>query len=266
MKKILLAGVGLAIVAVAAGGFLIWRQSQKPEEKQTIAPPPSMKKVNELELGLQPFVALLPHPNPETCSGVDLVIEDLKNKESLAEYELEYTAGPLIQGVFGRRDFTQVANTHQPLEFGSCSKGKCKCDTNISGGSLTLTFTTPGEEYALKSDFSLYVVGEDEVFTSTDARFTVNPGRALAKGTPVIVMKTMGLPAPVEKEVIAGPYGVFAPQGVKPTGTLEVTLQTHEGGTFMYWDGNGWMTPKTMPRDDKYVIPVSSLGVAVLVK
>lgn len=266
MKKILLAGIGLAIVAVAGGGFLLWRQSQKPEEKQTIAPPPSVKKVNELELAKRPYVALLPHPNPERCGGVDLIIENLTNRETLAEYELEYTAGPLIQGVFGRRDFTQVANTHQPLEFGSCSKGKCKCDTDITGGSLTLTFTTPEEEYVLKSDFSLSMVGEGKLLTSTDARLTVDPGRALPSGTPVIVMKAMGLPAPVEKEVIAGPYGIFAPQGVKVTGTLEVTMQTHEGGTFMYWNGNDWMTPKTMPKDDKYVIPVSSLGVIVLVK
>ena len=96
-------------------------------------------KEYQLELDKRPFVQLIPHPDPGRCDGITLLVDNLKNNESLAEYELEYMAGPLIQGVFGRRDFTEVAE-HQPLELGSCSKGKCKCDTDITGGSLTLSF------------------------------------------------------------------------------------------------------------------------------
>lgn len=265
MKKILPIILGIAAILIIGGGVWMWLKGQKPAEKKTIAPPPSVKKVNELELEKRPFVALLPHPNPGRCNGVDLIIENLQNQESLAEYELEYTAGPLIQGVFGRRDFSQVANTHQPLEFGSCSKGKCKCDTGISGGSLTLTFTTPSEEYALKSDFSLYEVGEDEVFTSTDARLQVEPGRALATGTQVIVMKSMGLPSEIDGEVVVGPYGLFGPQGVTAKVPMEASLQTQEEGKLMFWNGRAWEDLE-VEVDGKLSFELPGLGVVALVR
>jgi len=184
----------------------------------------------------------------------------------LVEYELEYMAGPLIQGVFGRRDFTEKTE-HKPLELGSCSKGKCKCDTDITGGSLTLRFTAQ-EDYTLKGDFSYQTVGDvDSVVSSRDAKLTFKVGNALSSSTTVIVASTFGLPAELEGEIVAGPYGIFAPEGVTPRGSMELTLQTkEENATFYFWNGISWQKLSDKVKDGKISGQISDLGVVVLVK
>lgn len=257
-----------AVIAllILAGGFWLYRQFNKPVEKKSTHKPVSVKKVNDLELAKRPYVALLPHANPGRCNGVDLIIEDLKNEESLAEYELEYNAGSLIQGVFGRRDFSQIANEHQPLEFGSCSKGKCKCDSDISGGSLTLTFTTPVDEYVLKSDFSLYQVNAQDKLLSTDGRFQVDFKSSLPKGTTVIVMKMMGLPKNLPGELLVGPYGLFTPKGMVAKGKLSALLQTSESSKLVFWDGLDWLELPASQDDKKVNFSMPKLGIVALIK
>jgi len=257
----------VSVGLLAGGGHLVWRIFflRPAPPPSTVTSPSSLKKVNELELAKRPFVALLPHPDPSQCSGVDLVIENLKNGETLAEYEMEYNAGPLIQGVFGRREFTKQGAIHQPLLFGSCSKSKCKCDQDISGGNLTLNFMAK-EDYALKSDFTLQTVGEAEKLGSTDARLSVAPGTALPKGTEVIIMKTMGLPAELTGEVVAGPYGIFVPQGVTARGEMPLVLQGKEEGKLMFWNGKTWQELKAEVSDGKISSAIPNVGVVVLVK
>lgn len=267
MKKILLIVIPILALALMGGGIYFLFFKGEEEAKQEIQTPPSIKKVNELELSKRPYVALLPHPNSARCNGADLIIENLKLNETLAEYELEYTAGPLIQGVFGRRDLTKAVSKHQPLEFGTCSKGKCKCDENISGGSLTLSFTTPDDEYTLKSDFNLGIVGEIEgSLLSTDARLKVDVATAFARGTQVVVMKAMGLPGEIEGEVAVGPYGVFVAEGISAKGGLEIELQTNDEGSLMYWNGSNWQDLKASSSDGKISAAMPDAGVVVLAK
>lgn len=269
MKKILLIIISILVLALIGGSvyFFFFKDKGKGAKEEIIAPP-SIKKVNELEISKRPYVALLPNPNPARCNGADLIIEEFKNGETLVEYELEYTAGSLIQGVFGRRDLTEAATDHQPLEFGTCSKGKCKCDQEISGGSLTLNFTLPGDEYTLKSDFTMGAVGSTEGdLISTDARLRINVGTALAKGTQVVVIKAMGLPSQLEEEILVGPYGVFAPKGISAKGGLKITLQIGEDqGTLMYWDGKAWQDLKATVSDGKLTATMPDVGIVVLVK
>jgi len=269
MKKILLIIISILVLALISGGvyYFFFKAKDKGAKEEIIAPP-SIKKVNELEVSKRPYVALLPHPNPARCSGADLIIEDLKNGETLAEYELEYTAGSLIQGVFGRRDLTETTTDHQPLEFGTCSKGKCKCDQEISGGSLTLNFTIPGDEYTLKSDFTMGTVGSIEGdLISTDARLRIDVGTALARGTQVVVIKAMGLPGQLEGEILVGPYGVFVPMGVKAKGGLTITLQAGDDqGSLMYWNGQAWQDLKAKSTEGKLTTTMPDVGIVVLVK
>ena len=269
MKKILLIIISILVLALISGGvYYFFFKGKGKGAKEEIIAPPSIKKVNELEISKRPYVALLPHPNAARCNGADLVIEDLKNGETLAEYELEYTAGSLIQGVFGRRDLTKTTTDHQPLEFGTCSRGKCKCDQEISGGSLTLNFTLPGDEYTLKSDFTMGTVETIEGdLMSTDARLRIDVGTALARGTQVVVMKAMGLPGQLEGEILVGPYGIFVAKGVSAKGGLEITLQIGDDkGTLMYWDGKAWQDLKTTASEGKLTATMPDAGIVVLVK
>ncbi|OGD63297.1 hypothetical protein A2160_02260 [Candidatus Beckwithbacteria bacterium RBG_13_42_9] len=266
MKKIWLIVLSVTLMIVGVGGFFIWQFFFKPAPStKGTGSPAAVKKVNELEFSKRPYVALLPHPDPSSCSGVDMVIENLKNNETLAEYELEYNAGPMIQGVFGRRDFTQKVTSHQPLLFGSCSRNKCKCDENITGGKLTLDFTAQ-EDYSLFSDFTMQIIGQSDKLNSTDARLVVDPGSALPKSTQVIIMNTMGLPGELNGEVILGPYGIFPPKGIVARGEMAVTLQTKEAGKLMFWGGQAWQELKTEINDDKVSGILPNVGVVVLVK
>lgn len=267
IKKILLFIIPVIVLALlGVGVYFAFFKTERKEDKTAIQAPPSVKRVNELALTKRPYVALLPHPNLSRCSGADLIIENLQLNEKLAEYELEYTAGSLIQGVFGRRDLTQ-AGSFQPLEFGTCSRGKCKCDQDISGGSLTLEFTGGDEDYTLKSDFTLGIIGEIEGdLISTDARLQIEVAKAFARGTPVIVMKGMGLPDEVEGEVVVGPYQIFAPRAISAKGDFKVTLQTQEEGRLMFWNGKLWQDLEVQISENKLTATMPDEGVLVLVK
>ena len=255
------------ILASATIGFFLWiRSGKKGKEETAKIVPQKVTPVNQLAQDKRPFVQLVPHPDPARCDGITLLIDNLKNNETLAEYELEYMAGPLIQGVFGRRDFTERTE-HKPLELGSCSKGKCKCDTGITGGSLTLRFTAQ-EDYTLKGDFSYQTVGDvDGIISSRNAKLTLKVGNALPNSTTVIVASTFGLPSELEGEIVTGPYGIFAPEGITPSGSIELTLQTKEEKAILYfWNGNSWQKLSDEVKAGKISGEISDLGVAVLVK
>jgi len=267
MKKKYIILLILLVIITAGIGFFLWLKSgRKSKEETAKIVPRKVTPVNQMAQDKRPFVQLVPHPDPARCDGISLLIENLKNNESLAEYELEYMAGSLIQGVFGRRDFTKTSE-HKPLELGSCSKGKCKCDTDITGGSLTLRFQAQ-EDYTLKGDFSYQAVGDvDGIVSSRDAKLTLKVGNVLPSSTIVIVALTFGLPSELEGEIILGPYGIFAPEGVTPSGSMELTLQTKEENATLYlWNGTGWQKLSDEVKDGKISDDINGLGIVVLAK
>lgn len=267
-RKHLVLIIAFSILTIAATGFFFWLRSgsRKEEEISPKTTPRKVSRINQLAQDKRPFVQLVPHPDPARCDGISLLIDNLRNNETLAEYELEYMAGPLIQGVFGRRNFTEAAE-HKPLELGSCSKGKCTCDTNISGGSLTLRFAAD-EEYTLKGDFSYQNVSEaNGVITSRDVKLSLDVGSALPASTTVIIASTFGLPEDMDGEVVSGPYGIFAPKGVTPRGPMELSVQTKEENVSLYfWDGTSWKKLSSEVENGKITAEINELGVAVLVK
>jgi hypothetical protein len=269
MKKKLLIPIIIGVLAVLAVVlFLIFRKTGANENgPDLVETPPAINKVNALALAKRPYVELIPHANPGRCNGVDMKISKLRNGEEKVEYELEYTTEKLIQGVFGRRDFT-VTEEHAPLEFGTCSKGKCKCDDDINGGSLKLIFSGR-QDYTLKGDFSVQNVAEEEgMLSSKDMRLKITVGDSLPKTANVLITSTFGLPADLDDEVILGPYGIFVEGVDELDSPMTIILQSKDVVTskVQLWNGNAWQILEAQIDGDKAEFEIEKLGVIVLTK
>lgn len=259
--------IPLVIIVLAAGGFFGYKKffakKKKEEPKKVVSKKAQL--VNQIELGKRPYLTLVPR---EDGREVSMTIDKLQLGEENVEYELEYQAGNMIQGAGGRIDFTQEpAPVTKKLLFGSCSKGKCTYDENVSGGSLTLTFAGK-EGYALKGDFTLNKMSEKEgIFSSRDAKVSLEVGsKDLPADVYVIVASTMGLPGKVEGKVISGPVGFFtANKATLKSATL--TFKSHDDlskAKIMMWDGSQWQDLEGKAGEEEISASVDQLGVFVL--
>lgn len=263
MKKIILI---LIILAVLGGGFFAYKaiSSKKQASKKVVQK--KKPEVNLIEMEKRPYITLVPR---EDGHEVSMTIADLKLKETDLEYEMEYQAGNMLQGAGGRIDFTEEKPpVSKNLLFGSCSKGKCKYDEDVSSGSLTLYFSGK-EDYGLKGDFTIAKMEEAEgVFNSRDVKVSLNVGeKGLDDEVFVVVLYTMGLPAEVDGEVIAGPYGFFTSQE-QSLKEAELTFKSSEQGDLkiLGWDGSQWQEYETKVADGQAVAEVDQLTTFILVK
>ncbi|NMC36048.1 hypothetical protein GYA49_03300 [Candidatus Beckwithbacteria bacterium] len=258
----------LVVILLIVGGlwFFVLRGNANEEAPALIETPPSVSKVNTLPLADRPYVELIPHANKSRCGGIDLKISNLKNDETEAEYELEYNTATMIQGVFGTRDLSDPNKEHQPLEFGTCSKGVCKCDDDITGGNLKLSFTAK-EDYVLKADFSVQKPSEhDGVVSSLDGRLQIAFGDNLDEDTPVLITSTFGLPKQLSDKVVLGPYGIFIEDVDELEEPATVILQSQEltSGKIQTWDGTSWKVVDAKIDGGKATFEIEKLGVIVL--
>lgn len=268
MKKYILIAIPVLILIIG-GTIFFWLNGDKnpnDEAPEIVETPPEVKKINSLALAKRPYVTLIPHENTTRCGGVDLGIESLKNNELNAEYDLEYTTEKKIEGMFGRRDFTETGKDYDPLEFGTCSKGKCVCHDNITGGSIKLSFKAD-EDYVLKGDFTDQNIGEKAgKLTSLDVRLTLDTGELFEDETNVIIMNTFGLPGEMNDKVILGPYGIYVEGMPKLDSPIKATIQSKEvaDGKVQYWDGGTWQLLEKTVDGDKATFDLPGLGVVVL--
>ncbi|MFC1627233.1 hypothetical protein ACFL18_01595 [Patescibacteria group bacterium] len=256
--------IALALVAVV-GGVFFFKNKKKSETADTKTPARKVEQINKLAIKDRPYVVLTPRADGKE---VTLTIDNVMGATN-AEYEMEYTAGAMIQGVFGTIDFSEEpAPVSKELLFGSCSKGKCKYDDNVSGGSLTLRVEGQGDPYVLKSDFNLQLMSDREgVFTSKDIKAKLDVGTSLPSSTYVVVAGTMGLPAELEGEVLAGPYSFTTASTKAIKGNL--TIQSKDDLTdakLMFYTGTAWTELTSALSEGKISAPVTSLGTFVLVK
>jgi len=228
--------------------FFVYNNKNKKTDTPT-TPTRRVEQINKLTVKDRPYVTLTPRTDGRE---ITLTIDNLTNATN-AEYELEYQAGSMLQGVFGTIDFsTEEQPVSKKLLFGSCSKGKCKYDDNVTGGSLTMRFEGKEEPYVLKSDFNLQQMADREgVFTSN-----------------IVIASTMGLPAELEGEVIAGPYAFLATTSPRLT-QAELTIKSKDDLTtakLFHWTGKAWTELESELGTNKITAPATSLGTFVLVK
>lgn len=254
---------GVIILVVLA--WIFWPAKNKKAEPTTQTPTRKVEQINKLAIKDRPYVTLTPRPDGRE---VTLMIDSITNATE-AEYELEYTAGSMIQGVFGTIDFSEdKPPVEKELLFGSCSKGKCRYDENVSGGSLTIRFDGGDEAFTLKSDFNLQQMADREgVFTSKDIKASLDVGTSLPSSTYLVVQNTMGLPVEVKGEVLAGPYAFIGAASPTLKGA-ELTIKSKDDLTdakLMYWDGKAWEELEAEVGEGKISAPVTNLGTFVLV-
>ena len=255
-----------AAILLAGILFFVSKKTAQDTAPGDQIPTRKVEQINKLPVEDRPFVTLSPRADGRE---VTLAIDNVMGATS-AEYELEYQAEALIQGVFGTIDFSEdKPPVSKELLFGSCSKGKCRFDEGVTGGSLTIRFEGTDEPYVLKSDFNLQLMGDREgVFTSKDIKASLDVGTSLPATTYVLVAGTMGLPAEVEGEVLAGPYAFLAATSPTLKGA-ELTLKSKDDLTdakLMQWTGKAWIELKAEVAEGQISAPVTSLGTYVLVK
>lgn len=231
----------LVVIAIIAGVFIFKRKDKS--QLETKEKPKIIEPVNQIPIKDRPFSNIYPRSDGKE---VTLIVNEYPGATSV-EYELEYQAGTLLQGAFGKIDFAkETAPIERNILLGSCSAGgKCSYHENVNGGTLTLRYIN-GESTKLKSEWNFQLMSKQEgTFTSRDAKFTFNVGsRGFSPGTYVVVAQTMGLPGEVEGEILAGPYNVSLPKGVSLRGkeaTLTMRLSLEEENVkILGWTQDGW--------------------------
>lgn len=236
MKKILI----ITLVIFIGGALLSGCRKKNPTETPAPTQKPRKvdKEVNKEPVENRPFVRLLPRQDGKAIDFI--LIEDKKKAQDL-EYEIEYNAGSLVQGAFGAIDSLSSLPVRKEILLGSCSTGgKCTYNKDVTGGNLTLRFGAP--DYTLKSEWS-YKEGalKEKIFTSRDAKFTLDVSRAKNSSNYILVHQAPGYPGALDGTVIAGPYIVSPPESITGTVTASIRLPVDAtDGTLMAWDGKAW--------------------------
>lgn len=257
--------ISILILSVSLSGCSLFKKkntSSEPETKEPINEP-----VNVIDLQDRPFISLVPRSDGKE---VTLSIASLPKDAQEMEYELEYQAGTLLQGAFGSIDFEKnPVPTSVKTLLGSCSAGgACSFHEDVKGGTLILKFRGT-ENYVLKTEWRFQATKEAAgLFSSRDAKFQLDAGKALDSHGFVIIMQTSGLPQPVDSEVIAGPYGISTSDDL-PDKTAVLTLRLSDSAdtaTIKGWDGESWEDFDTIVKDKSATATVDLLPVFIAVK
>jgi len=142
----------IAIIFIASlGVFFVGRGKPAPEPEAKKTKKPVVTSIDELPETDRPVISLSSRPDGKELT---LEITNLKNFDTV-EYELTYLTEGVQRGVIGNVDLEAgKTNLTRDLLLGTCSRGKCRYDTNVTGGTLTITFRGP-KSYKFTQDFSL---------------------------------------------------------------------------------------------------------------
>ena len=171
---------------------------------------------------------------------LELVIAESKGASSI-EYDVEVQAGTTIQGGGGEIDpKKEKAPFTKDIFLGTCSAGgACSYYKDVKGGTYVVRFkgSTVG---TLKGEWSYAEPGNDGKFSSRDGKFQITTSKL--KNSLVLINQALGLPKPVDGEVIAGPYHLDAT--ATATGDMELSMRLSEeteAATLWRWDGKKYL-------------------------
>lgn len=262
-KKIVIPLVVLVLLALGIGGFFLLRKSNTTETAET---QPGKKivveEVNTLPVAERPYLKL--HPEADG-HNVTFTIESQKKTATEAEYELEYQAGTLLQGAFGKVDLAQLPSSTKIL-LGSCSAGgACTYHTDVQGGTL-LTRYSDTKNFALKSEWRYFDnATKSPDIASKDAKFQLSSPE-LAKQRYMIVFNTPGYPEGLEGTPASEIFSLETSSALSGKGTLSLRADQEGVTKIAVWDGAEWQyvdgtgDGKTVTAE----VPLAMLYVAVV--
>jgi hypothetical protein len=210
--------------------------------KQPVSPvkerPKIQETVNTVPVEQRPYSVLSFSDSGRFPVGRELKLEiaDGKNATSI-EYELEYQAGTLVQaGVGSINPKGEKLPLSRDILLGSCSAGgACSYSEDVKGGTIVLRFK--GSDIgSLKGEWNFYLPKNDGKLASRDAKFQLDAPKL--KNSYVLIAQTLGLPAKVNGEVIAGPYHLETT--ADKTGDMQLTMRLNEESAtavLWMWDG-----------------------------
>jgi hypothetical protein len=219
--------------------------------------------VNVIPVSERPVVQIAPVADGR---NIQLIIKALKKEATTAEYELEYQAGTLLQGIFGSIELDAFPASITEL-LGSCSAGgKCSYHEDVKGGSLLLRLSGGSESYAVKQDWK-YIDNKagETAFASKDAKFQLDSD-ALAKQKYLVIYNSPGYPEGLEGTVVSDPYSLAVSSNLSGTGVL--TMRANEDGDIkiMGWDGKEWHDFAGTTEEKMVSATVDLMELYVLVK
>lgn len=256
----------IVIVGMLAGALLLAGCKKAPERAP--GPTPRVRKVdvnvNQEPIANRPFVHLAPRADGH---AVVMNLVEIKKKSANLEYEIEYSSGTLVQGAFGEID---LGGSKTPISkeilLGSCSTGgKCTYNPDVTGGTMTLRFMTP--DYTLKNEWSFIEIAEAKgIFTSRDAKFTLDASKAKLKSGNAIVFLSPGYPDGLTGDVVSGPYTVGLNVPVNTNVVVSVRVPSDVlSASLMGWDGKQWLALSTKITQDKLLTYTGALMDAYVV-
>ncbi|MBU0576747.1 hypothetical protein KJ707_03045 [Patescibacteria group bacterium] len=261
MKKLI--PLMLAILIIGGGIFIVFKSKSKsntiPEitQKKRIEEPTNVIAVSE-----RPYIQITPNADGHNLS---LIVNEIKKDATSVQYELEYQAGSLLQGAFGKIELNSLPAVEKIL-LGSCSAGgACSFHEDVQGGSLLTRFDGP-EPYALKSRWK-YIdnAGSETTFSSQDAKFQID-SKDLKKQRYLVIFNTAGYPDGLKREPVSEIYSLTGSS--KLSGTANLTIRAQEEGEFiiMGFDGQQWHEFDTTTSAKMASAEVKLMELYVLVK
>lgn len=241
-KKTLIAAVGLLLLLGL--GFAVYSATKKPAET-TEAPAPkkktTLRNYNVIEVSERPYLQI----KPIDARNISIVVSEVKKEATVADYELEYQTGTLVQGAFGQITLATLP-TIEKILFGSCSAGgACTYHEDIKGGELRAFFSGGAEAYDLKSNWRYFENTQKETaFSSKDAFFQID-STSLATARLLVVYNSPGYPGEVEGELVSEVYSLASSAPLTGTATLSIRSREEGNLTIMGWDGSKWNTFET---------------------
>lgn len=265
MKKAVLLSCCFAVLLTLFGCL-----PKKKTEEPTISGgglPTKTPTSAEVALEGRPYVTLTPRADGRE---ITLSVTGIIGAKSL-EYELVYFAGDsgnqLQRGVVGSVDLKGKTDYQKGLLLGTCSRGVCKYDENVTEGILTLT--ARGENGSVQKYQSIFHLqrGKEgkEGLTSGDGNFEF-VSSSLPSSTFYITCSTIGLFQMPAGKIIAGPYGIFTAGSAKASGKVVLKLvKPNQNVKIILWDGKKWNELESTVSSDGSSISAPTIQLSAFV-
>ena len=208
------------------------KKIDKPPERPKVQETVNTAALAERVYATLAFAAEGRHP---VGRKLTLAVAEAKGANKI-EYELEYQAGTLVQAGLGSiTPAEEEAPFKRDILLGSCSAGgACSYHKDVLGGTLLLRFKD-SPVGNLKGEWNFYEPGNDGKFSSRDGKFQLE-GLKL-KNAFVIISQTLGLPKPVDGEVVAGPYHLETTASSVGEPAATIRLAKEGEAKLWHWDG-----------------------------